>query len=92
MLLLYLFKFYIQILFFFYYLVHFYTYSGAEWDPSIYPRARFVSEYGFQSYPSFETLEKVSNQSDWVYPFNDFMKKRQHHMFGKYFYILFIDR
>lgn len=62
--------------------VHFYTYTGSEWDPATYPRARFVSEYGFQSYPSFETLSKVSEPDDWVYPFNDFMKHRQHHMFG----------
>ncbi|KFM71618.1 Beta-mannosidase, partial [Stegodyphus mimosarum] len=62
--------------------VHFYTYSGSEWDPSMYPRARFVSEYGFQSYPSFETLANVSNYKDWVYPFGDWMTHRQHHMFG----------
>ncbi|XP_055949322.1 beta-mannosidase-like [Argiope bruennichi] len=62
--------------------VHFYDYFGSEWNPDTYPRARFVSEYGFQSFPSFESLANVSNPQDWQYPLNDAMKHRQHHMFG----------
>ncbi|GBM74431.1 Beta-mannosidase [Araneus ventricosus] len=62
--------------------VHYYNYFGNEWDPDTYPRARFVSEYGFQSLPSFESLANVSNPEDWIYPLNDAMKHRQHHMFG----------
>lgn len=33
--------------------VHFYTYSEDVFDPEIYPRAKFVSEWGFMSLPSF---------------------------------------
>ena len=32
--------------------VHFYDYKSDPLDPSTYPAARFVSEFGFQSYPS----------------------------------------
>ncbi|KAG8191625.1 hypothetical protein JTE90_012342 [Oedothorax gibbosus] len=62
--------------------VHFYTYFGEEWNPETYPRARFVSEYGFQSYPSFQSLSNVTHPQDWDYPLNSHMKHRQHHMFG----------
>ncbi|XP_042909002.1 beta-mannosidase isoform X1 [Parasteatoda tepidariorum] len=62
--------------------VHFYTYTAPEWNDTYFPNPRFASEYGFQSYPSFESFSKVSTPSDLVYPFSDFMKHRQHHMFG----------
>ncbi|EPY78481.1 beta-mannosidase-like protein [Camelus ferus] len=39
--------------------VHFYDYTGDCWDWTIFPKARFASEYGYQSWPSFSTLEKV---------------------------------
>ena len=48
------------------------------WDVSGYPIPRFASEYGFQSYPSFETLAQVSTPKDWNYS-SDFMDHRQHH-------------
>lgn len=43
--------------------VHFYDYSSDCWDWKVFPKARFVSEYGYQSWPSFSTLEKVSRCS-----------------------------
>lgn len=41
--------------------VHFYDYNSDCWDWKIFPKARLVSEYGYQSWPSFSTLEKVSH-------------------------------
>lgn len=62
--------------------VHFYDYSSDSWNWKTYPRARFVSEYGFQSYPSFITFSEISREEDWVYPFGKFLFHRQHHLFG----------
>lgn len=58
--------------------VHFYDYSSDCWDWKIFPKARFVSEYGYQSWPSFSTLEKVSSKEDWSYS-SRFALHRQHH-------------
>ena len=41
--------------------VHFYDYVSDCWNWRTFPKARFVSEYGYQSWPSFSTLEKVSH-------------------------------
>lgn len=38
---------------------HYYNYLSDCWDWTTYPRARFASEYGFQSWPSFSTLAQV---------------------------------
>nr|KAF6501261.1 mannosidase beta [Molossus molossus] len=61
--------------------VHFYDYFSDCWDWSIFPKARFVSEYGYQSWPSFSTLEKVSSKEDWSYN-SRFAVHRQHHVSG----------
>ncbi|KAM9708937.1 beta-mannosidase [Menidia menidia] len=61
--------------------VHFYSYSLDCWDWKTFPRTRFASEYGFQSWPSFSTLEPVSVQEDWHYGSN-FTSHRQHHEDG----------
>ncbi|XP_053108977.1 beta-mannosidase [Hemicordylus capensis] len=60
---------------------HYYNYIGDCWDWTTYPRARFASEYGFQSWPSFNTLAKVSSEEDWSYTSN-FSLHRQHHAEG----------
>lgn len=39
--------------------VHFYSYLTDCWNWRTFPRARFASEYGFQSWPSLSTLSKV---------------------------------
>lgn len=46
---------------------HYYNYGGDCLDPRVYPRAKFVSEFGFQSYPSFSVLKEVSAPEDWAY-------------------------
>ncbi|XP_066487821.1 beta-mannosidase-like [Tiliqua scincoides] len=57
--------------------IHYYNYLQDCWDWTSYPRTRFASEYGFQSWPSFSTLEKVSIEEDWSYNSN-FSVYRQH--------------
>ncbi|XP_040055858.2 beta-mannosidase [Gasterosteus aculeatus] len=60
---------------------HFYSYSLDCWDWRTFPRTRFASEYGFQSWPSFSTLKPVSITEDWSYGSN-FSSHRQHHQDG----------
>ncbi|XP_070804532.1 beta-mannosidase [Pituophis catenifer annectens] len=60
---------------------HYYNYLNDCWDWTLYPRARFASEYGFQSWPSFSTLVQVSVEEDWSYTSN-FSLHRQHHTGG----------
>lgn len=60
---------------------HYYSYSHDCWDWTALPRTRFASEYGFQSWPSFSTLQKVSVSEDWSYGSN-FSSHRQHHQTG----------
>uniref|UniRef100_A0A8D2B1D6 Beta-mannosidase n=1 Tax=Sciurus vulgaris TaxID=55149 RepID=A0A8D2B1D6_SCIVU len=63
--------------------VHFYDYGSDCWNWKIFPKARFVSEYGYQSWPSFSTLETVSSEKDWFYK-SKFSIHRQHHEHGNY--------
>ncbi|XP_068574186.1 beta-mannosidase [Cebidichthys violaceus] len=60
---------------------HFYSYTLDCWDWTTFPRTRFASEYGFQSWPSFSTLQPVSVPEDWSYNSN-FSSHRQHHEDG----------
>uniref|UniRef100_A0A8C5CQJ9 Beta-mannosidase n=1 Tax=Gadus morhua TaxID=8049 RepID=A0A8C5CQJ9_GADMO len=60
---------------------HYYSYSRDCWDWSAFPRTRFASEYGFQSWPSFSTLQKVSVPEDWSWD-GPFSSHRQHHAEG----------
>ncbi|XP_064649950.1 beta-mannosidase-like [Lineus longissimus] len=61
--------------------VHFYTYSGNLWDWRRFPKPKFCSEYGIQSYPSFEVLKQVSQPEDWYFN-STFIADRQHHCGG----------
>lgn len=60
---------------------HYYNYFTDCWDWTAFPRTRFASEYGFQSWPSLSTLSKVSVSSDWDFSSN-FSAHRQHHEDG----------
>ncbi|XP_069486792.1 beta-mannosidase [Ambystoma mexicanum] len=60
---------------------HFYNYFDDCWSWKTYPKTRFASEYGYQSWPSFSTLQKVSSPEDWSYDSN-FSSHRQHHASG----------
>merc|ERR1712137_452404 len=61
--------------------VHFYDYTNLCTNTSIYPTPRFASEYGFQSYPLLNSMEKISIPEDWS-PHSPFMIHRQHHPDG----------
>ncbi|XP_053559474.1 beta-mannosidase isoform X3 [Bombina bombina] len=61
--------------------IHYYNYMADCWDWKEFPKARFASEYGFQSWPSFSTLDKVSLRDDWSY-ISNFSSHRQHHLNG----------
>uniref|UniRef100_A0A8C8ZRX7 Beta-mannosidase n=1 Tax=Prolemur simus TaxID=1328070 RepID=A0A8C8ZRX7_PROSS len=61
--------------------VHFYDYSSDCWNWKVFPKARFASEYGYQSWPSFSTIEKVSSKEDWSFN-SKFSHHRQHHADG----------
>ena len=62
--------------------VHFYS-DGAElWNYRVFPRARFVSEYGFQSYPSVSTYLRALPKENLTYPIKDSLEHRQHHPGG----------
>lgn len=63
--------------------VHFYNYDMDCEDYSLYPKARFVSEFGFQSMPSFQTYEPVTSEmeGDWD-PNSDLLLYRQRHENG----------
>ena len=39
--------------------MHVYNYTGDCWDPASYPRARAVTEFGWQSYPSLIGIAEV---------------------------------
>lgn len=45
--------------------VHFYDKSNNCLDPALYPRAKFISEYGYQSYPSFSVYKQYTELKDW---------------------------
>lgn len=62
--------------------VHHYDYHSDPWDWTIYPSAKFVSEYGFQSYPMIDAWKKVVKESDLTFPLSKEVLHRQHHALG----------
>ncbi|KAL0023786.1 hypothetical protein WJX77_005013 [Trebouxia sp. C0004] len=44
---------------------HFYNYDADSFDAATYPHARFVSEFGFQSLPSWTLYKNVTRPEDW---------------------------
>lgn len=63
--------------------VHHYDYLSDSFDWTNYPSTRFASEYGFQSYPSFNALTSISSQADWKYPLTSNLLHRQHRLTGE---------
>ncbi|KAF9933584.1 hypothetical protein BGZ65_004059 [Modicella reniformis] len=62
--------------------VHFYDYKHNGLHIENYPNARFVSEYGAQSMPSFKTWRKISSIDDW-HPLSPLSVHRNHHANGQ---------
>ncbi|KAF9110346.1 hypothetical protein BGX27_006478 [Mortierella sp. AM989] len=62
--------------------VHFYDYKHNGLHVEHYPNSRFVSEYGAQSMPSFQTWKKVSSSEDW-HPLSKLSIHRNHHGNGQ---------
>lgn len=62
-----------------FFLVHFYNYLSDGWNPSIFPRPRFTSEYGFQSLPSLRSWQSVLDQNDNLL---ELIEHRQHFPLG----------
>ncbi|EDV41870.1 uncharacterized protein Dana_GF17689 [Drosophila ananassae] len=69
--------------------VHFYDYLKDAWDPEIFPRPRFSSEYGFQSFPGAYAWQRSKNDDDDLLTL---MSHRQHHPLGNAPVIALIDR
>ncbi|CAG7825645.1 unnamed protein product [Allacma fusca] len=63
--------------------VHYYNYLADGWKWSIYPRTRFASEYGFQSWPYQHTLYSVIDKDQDAYWNSTMMNHRQHHPLGQ---------
>lgn len=61
--------------------MHYYNYNADCEDFAIFPAARFISEFGFQSMPSFLAYEEVTNPSDWSVE-SDLILYRQRHENG----------
>lgn len=61
---------------------HYYNYLSDAWIGSETPITRFASEYGFQSWPSFITMESVTIEEDWNRE-SALMYHRQHHPLGQ---------
>lgn len=57
--------------------VHFYTTVDNALNTSTFPRAKFVSEFGFQSFPSWQAVRKYSEPQDWSYlsPLSTFLQR-----------------
>ncbi|PSC75824.1 molecular chaperone [Micractinium conductrix] len=45
--------------------VHYYNYAADALSPATYPPAKFVSEFGFMSLPSFAAYKRVTEPGDW---------------------------
>ena len=60
---------------------HYYNYRENNWDWTIYPKTRFASEYGFQSFPAFAIVQSVSAPEDWSI-LSRWVEMRQHHPNG----------
>jgi beta-mannosidase len=61
--------------------MHFYDYDMDCENTDLFPSSRFVSEFGFQSQPSFQTYSSVLNATDF-FKDSEMMLYRQRHEGG----------
>lgn len=69
--------------------VHYYNYILDAWNSNIFPKARFVSEYGFQSFPSMHSLRGSMYASDNL---TNLIEHRQHFPFGSLPIVALVNR
>eukprot|EP01083_Nonionella_stella_P101737 288679_1 len=62
--------------------VHQYLYNKDCWNTDIYVKARFVSEFGWQSWPAYSTMKQFVAESEQYYN-SETMMNRQHHGGGQ---------
>ncbi|CAG2112009.1 unnamed protein product, partial [Medioppia subpectinata] len=62
--------------------IHYYNDGSRLWDWTTFWSPKFASEYGFQSYPSLETLHSAFDDKDLVYPLAPNVQHHQHHPGG----------
>ncbi|CAL8069241.1 unnamed protein product [Orchesella dallaii] len=63
--------------------LHFYNYKDDNWNWTMYLKTRYSSEYGFQSFPHYETMAEVANDiSTWTWD-SAMMEHRQRHPGGQ---------
>ncbi|CAH0550626.1 unnamed protein product [Brassicogethes aeneus] len=62
--------------------VHYYNYVLDSFKISTYPKPRFASEYGYQSYPSFNTMLTTTKDIKNLNLSSAFMDHIQHHPVG----------
>lgn len=62
--------------------VHYYNYLADNWDMNIYPKTRFGSEYGFQSWPSLATTKTATQDPNDLRLDSEYSKHRQHNPNG----------
>ncbi|XP_018311835.1 beta-mannosidase [Mycetomoellerius zeteki] len=70
--------------------VHYYNYIRNGWDITQYPRTRFCSEYGFQSWPSIYTIATAIESTKDLHINSDFVKHRQHQPLGNQYMLQLI--
>ena len=64
--------------------VHFYDYKNDCWNPDTFPKPRFASEYGYQSYPTLDELREATKGFEGQLFWNSsLLFHRQHHAHGK---------
>ncbi|KAI8475070.1 MAG: glycoside hydrolase superfamily, partial [Monoraphidium minutum] len=71
--------------------VHYYNYAADCQDWRHYPRARFVSEYGWQSYPTWPTYRAATAAPDWSVA-SEMHEYRQRHPNGTREILAQLDR
>ncbi|XP_039491613.1 beta-mannosidase isoform X1 [Drosophila santomea] len=69
--------------------VHFYDYTKDGWNPDIFPRPRFVSEFGFQSFPGAYAWQRSKSDDDDLL---SLITHRQHHPLGNVPIIALVER
>ncbi|XP_067931655.1 beta-mannosidase-like [Watersipora subatra] len=62
--------------------VHYYNYTPGRYYVDTHPRSRFLSEYGYQSWPSTKSLVPLTLPAD-LFEFSNFAFYRNHHGSGQ---------